>query len=766
MPNQNQTNNTIDRLTPHEVQFVTTLLTNANKSGRIMLFEHEVYMILDKLGIQTPEYKLIHNENEINANLLKAYNGRQVVLKVVADKISHKQKENGVRIVYKDLDFIKYTYRIMWEHFERKGFGLEGILLCDYVTYSKELGNEILLGFRESTSFGPVISFSKGGSDAEHFANYYSAPNLILLPIDATWARALLESTHIQKKYLENGNTEYLDEIIRAKIQFSRLAVSFSNFFPSTTPFVIKEFEVNPFVFDVHNKFLALDGYATFEPQKRDTINLTVKSAEEMKPFFEPDGIAVIGISRTDDTKPGNIILHNLLKASRRDVYAINIRGGEMSVLKQTLPLYRSIQDVEDSIDLAVVTTPAEKTLSVVEACAQKGVKALIIISSGFSEVSKNQEIEDQIVQVALQSGMHIIGPNCLGVIHAGNAATQNVNTFFIPEQKFSINSVREKNVAILTQSGALGITEIYNLRNAISPRVIVSYGNQLDVDPSDLVNFLNNDPMVGVIGSYIEGFKPGAGRKFFNTVKQSVTPVIVYKAGRTKAGIQAAQSHTASIAGEYHIAKAAMKQAGMIVADTMIDHGDFIKIFTLLKDFTVNGRKTAIIANAGYEKTLAADNLRNLEVALFDSKTVRDLEKILPPFVNVDSLLDLTPMADDLMFASCIETVLKSPAVDALFISIVPMSYEIHTTDEEIEKNQSNIAAQIVRIVHKYKKPTVISVSVVSGADAVYNKFAQIFDAGGIPTYLTANRAMVCLNGFIRYHMTKGKGNYSEWLK
>jgi acyl-CoA synthetase (NDP forming) len=295
---------------------------------------------------------------------------------------------------------------------------------------------------------------------------------------------------------------------------------------------------------------------------------------------------------------------------------------------------------------------------------------------------------------------------------------------------------------------------------------VIVSYGNQLDVDLCDLVNFFQDDPMVDVIGCYIEGFKPYAGRKFFDIATRSAKPVIVYKAGRTAAGRKATQSHTASIAGEYEVAKAAMKQAGLIVADTMIDHGELVKTFALLNDFKVNGNRLVVIANAGYEKTIAADNLGEMTLARFDGAIHETLRKILPTMVMPDPLLDLTPMADDATFEGCIETVLAAEAVDALLISIVPQSALLHTTDEEIARNPDNIAARIIRLVHRFKKPTVVSVNVISGADAVYNNLGKTLDSGGVPTFLTAARAMFCLNAFIRYRMLKQTGNKSDWLK
>jgi len=320
--------------------------------------------------------------------------------------------------------------------------------------------------------------------------------------------------------------------------------------------------------------------------------------------------------------------------------------------------------------------------------------------------------------------------------------------------------------VAILSQSGAMGIMEIYNLRGAISPKVIVSYGNQLDVDPSDLVQYFEDDPMVDVIGLYIEGFKPGAGRRFFEVTGRCRKPIVVYKAGRTEAGQLAAQSHTASMAGEYAVARAAMKQAGLIVADSMIDHGDFIKTFALLNDFQVAGNRVAVIANAGYEKTSAADSLGELVLAELDGETVAGLRAVIPPYVNVEPLLDLTAMVSDDEFERCIDIMLASPRVDALCISIVPQAQVLHTTDSEIEHYEKNIAARIVETVHRYKKPVVVSVNVVSGADAVYNRFGQVMDSGGVPTYLTAERAMVCLNEFVRYRLVKERGLMGEWLR
>ncbi len=757
------------RLTATIAAQIITMLEKAHRSDRHTLYEHEVYKILDAFGLGVPEHAVVRKVKQIDASFLSRFGSDKVVLKVVSSQVAHKQAAGGVEVVYKDLEFVRYRYAEMCRRFREQNLPVEGILFVEHVNYTQELGNEIMLGFRESEAFGPVISFSKGGSDAEHFAKHFSAPNLILAPIDGAWAQALLESTHIHRKYVQQGHADYVNRIVEAGICLSDLAVAFSNFFANDTGFCFTEFEVNPFVFTPDGRFLAIDGLASFAPTVAQAeLDLAHRhpSTRPLKAFFEPRGVAVVGVSTSDATKSGNIIIENLRKLGRNDIYAVNPKGGTLALSGAEMPLHTSVDAIKDPLDLAIVTVPAAACLTVVRDCAEKKVPAVILIPGGFSEIDRHRDLEAEIGALARANGMRVMGPNCLGIITSGGDGQPGINTFFIPEEKFAVNLGEENNVVLLSQSGALGIIELENLKNAISPKVIVSYGNQLDVDVCDLVDFFQRDPTVEVISCYIEGFKAGAGRRFFDIGAQGKKPVVVYKAGRTEAGQKATESHTASIAGEYAVAQAAMKQAGLIVADTMIDHGDFIKTFALMTDFQVKGRRVAIIANAGYEKTLAADHLGNLELASFDDKTIAALARILPPMVVPDPLLDLTPMADDETFEGCIETVLAADSVDALMVSIVPQSTLIHTTDAEIETNPDNIAARIIRLVHRYRKPTAVSVNVVSNADAVYNKLGKTLDTGGVPTYLTANRAMLCLNAFIRYRLLRDGAPFSEWLK
>ncbi len=745
---------------------VSLLLERVDADGRTMLYEHEVYRILGLIGVATPFYQFIADTSSVTPAFLARFPGDKIVLKAVATNLVHKKDLNAVKVVPKRPSSIQTAFFQMRQELEAMGYPFIGGLLVERIKYEKDLGNEVLLGFHESDAFGPVISFSKGGADAEFFATHFSPPNLILPPIDRKWAEALLASTKIHEKYIADGHYDWVQKIVDAGIRFSELATFFSRFIEPGARFTITEFEVNPFVFDHRGRFIALDGYGVFERCKGTVATIGDEKEGRLNAFFEPKGIVVVGVSGTDATKPGNIITRNLLSLGRTDVYCVNPKGGQLHMGNHSLMLYSSVADISATAELAVVAVPADATIPVVKACGQKGIKSLILISGGFSETGRDDRLERQISAIIQQYDMRVIGPNCLGVYYGASGRTRGINTFFVPEEKFQLPKGKKQNVALLSQSGALGLTEIHNLQHAISPRAIVSYGNQLDVDPSDLIEYFSHDGQVDVIGCYIEGFKSGAGRRFFNVAEKIRKPVVVYKAGRTAAGQKAAQSHTASIAGEYEVAKAAFKQAGLIVADTMIDHGDFIKTFAMFNDFQLHGNRLAIVANAGYEKTYAADNLGGLELATLAPKTLQALSNALPAFVPAGTLLDLTPMADDEMFEQCVDIMLGAEEVDLLFISIVPHAVVLHTTDHEVERHRDNVAARIVKLVHKHRKPVAVSVCVASGIDAMYNKFGHILISNGVPTFLAADRAMACLNEFVRYRLTQKSRNFAEWLK
>jgi len=693
-----------DRLTDKQIRTIDAVLVNAISEDRTHLFEHEVYRILLALGLQVPTYLFVRDPDELAPGMLSEFGSEKLILKVVSGDIPHKTRVGGVARVVRDRERIRSRmHRMRAEILANSKYvdsspKIEGFLLTSFVEYSKDLGNEVLIGIKENRAFGPVISFSKGGTDAEHFAKHFSSPNVYLLPLSREECREMMGTTGIILKYQDEQNLDYIDTIVDALYRLNLLFTHYSSLNSDSPVCILSEFEVNPFVIDYERNLIAIDGLANFLPSERSLDLLTGPNPEGLDNLFQPQGMAVIGVSATDSGKTGNNIatlLHNL---GRKDLYLVNARGGSTEIGGRKYELYKSLSDIEDRVDLVVVTVPARFAPGVVEEAKKKGAKGIVLIPGGFSEVEGDSSLEDRILETLAGTGIRVIGPNCLGIFHAPTENQPGMNTLFIPAEKLEYRPKLESNVALITQSGALGVAELDKLKNAIYPRAVVSYGNQLDVDPADLAAHFENDPDIDVLAFYIEGFKACGGRKFFDAIKASSKPCIVYKAGRTDAGSRAAASHTASMTGDYKVAMAAMEQAGAIMTEHILDHKDLIKIFALMGDKQIGGRRVAGVVNAGFESTYAADNIGDLELARFTPETAQKLRDSLPPFVAVNPFLDLTPMADDAMFAHCIELLLEDPATDSLFISIVPHTVMLHTKHDEMEKEIENIAFRIIR--------------------------------------------------------------------
>ena len=736
---------------------VEAILKKAFTQGRRQLYEQEVYQILASLDISTPRWEFLTKTEEITRDLLSRFTGSRVVLKAVSPKAPHKEKIGGVKILKKDIQKLRLSFAEMRKTLEDQDIPMTGVLITAFVDYSPELGNEVLLGFRESDTFGPVLSCGKGGSDAEFFASHFSAPGLLLAPIDREETRRFLSSTKFGKNLLRRHREDCLNRLAEAQVKLGRLAAAYSQFFESPSEFVLKEFEINPFVFCPASGLIALDGYAVFDKKKIAHRTTSQRNPKGLFAFFKPQGVAVVGVSSNDHTKVGNVIISNLTRLGRKDLFCLNPRGGKVEEAGVVYPLYPSLEALPRTPELVVVTVPAERTLPEVRKAADIGVKGILLIPGGFSEFSGSQDIEEEIQKIARKAGIRILGPNCLGVIAAGCDGTPGMNTFFIPEKKFKLNLTARGGLALFTQSGALGLTQLSFLENAITPHVVVSYGNQLDIDPSDLVDYFREDPNVRVMGLYIEGFKEAGGRRFFDLARKTAKPILVYKAGRTQAGRLAAQSHTAALAGEYAVAEAALNQAGLVVANSLEDYLGMVKLFALQDNKEVAGGRIAMVTNAGYEKTNAADNLRSLSLAALSEETTASLKKNLPSFVVVDPLLDMTPMSSDEDYIACTDTLLGAPEVDALCVSIVPHAGLIHTTDEEIGGFEKNIARGIVDTAARHHKPLVVSIPVSPGGNSNYNRLVEVLEKGGVPVYRSVERAMVCLDAFVQHHLAKG---------
>jgi len=399
---------------------------------------------------------------------------------------------------------------------------------------------------------------------------------------------------------------------------------------------------------------------------------------EQLRAFFEPSSIAVVGASRYAD-KAGHVIFKNLAENKRRgllkaELYPVNPKAR----MVLGFPCYPSLAKVPGPVDLVVIVVPAKYVPDVMREAARKDVRAAIIISSGFSEVG-NHELEEEVVRIGRDAGIRILGPNCLGVYDPYTG----VDTLFLPETKVlrtgeeyvATPRPMPGNVAFLSQSGAFGAAALdYMTGTELGLSKFVSFGNRCDVDECAMLSLLKEDERTKVILMYLESVRDG--RRFMevacDVAKQK--PIVALKAGRTSAGARAAKSHTGSIAGVDEVYDAAFAQCGVIRVRNMEQFFDVGR--ALLMQPPARGPNVAIITDAGGPGIMAVDEceLRGLKVPELPEETKAKLRKLIeegriPPFAAIGNPIDLTGSATAEMFEEALKIVLADPEIHGVII-------------------------------------------------------------------------------------------------
>ena len=456
--------------------------------------------------------------------------------------------------------------------------------------------------------------------------------------------------------------------------------------------------------------------------------------------FFNPKVVAVVGASR----RPGKVgyeLLRNLREYFKGRLYAVNPEAKEIL----GVPCYPSLSDVPDDVDVAVVVVPAEKVVDVAEEAGRKGVKGLIVISSGFKEVGpEGAERERRLIEVVRKYGMRLIGPNCVGVY----VPKPGMNTLFLSRERQGYPG--HGFIAFASQSGAFGSAVlVWAAMRGIGISKFISYGNKADVDEVDVLKYLVEDVDTRVITLYIEGVE--RGREFLDTLMEvtKYKPVVVLKSGRTEAGARAASSHTGSLAGSDAVYDAAFKQCGVIRAYSMEELFDFATALGMQPPAA--GDRVAVLTVGGGSGVMATDALVDLglKVPRLSDDTVAKLRRVLLPFASPYNPVDVTGSAVDEHLVEAIEIILKSGEVDA--VMWLPYYMVPGITPELNRKFLSRVRKvfqEIGRIV------PIVGVATGGSYTAIYAREAESM---GIPMYISPERAAKAIKALV---------DYGRWLK
>ncbi|MCH7568587.1 MAG: CoA-binding protein [Nanoarchaeota archaeon] len=448
-----------------------------------------------------------------------------------------------------------------------------------------------------------------------------------------------------------------------------------------------------------------------------------------LKNFFEPKRIAVIGVSR-NPRKVGYVIFKNILDAGfEGDVIPVNPHVSE--ILNHIV--YSSVKKIKGKVDLAILAIPAEKVLGVVKECKSKGIKDVLIVSSGFSEVGNN-ELENKLKEFLKKNKMRCLGVNCLGVYDSYNA----LDTLFLP--RYRLKRPLPGAISFVCQSGAVG-SAILDIATAKGHKFskFISYGNATDIDESDLIEYLGNDKNTKVICLYVEGIKDG--EKFYKVLKKvsEKKPIIALKGGLTEEGMEATLSHTGSLAGKKEVYFGIFKQVGIINADSL---EEMFNIASLVeKNVEFKGNRLQIITNGGGYGIISTDAIvdaENIEMSSLSSKTIKNLRKVFPKTINVRNPLDLVGDATTERYEIALEACIKDDKVDGILLILLYQTPLI-TTD-------------IVEVISGFHQETKKPIVVVSTGGEFTENLSESLEDKGVPVFSFPKDAIHAIDKLIWY--------------
>lgn len=447
----------------------------------------------------------------------------------------------------------------------------------------------------------------------------------------------------------------------------------------------------------------------------------------DLTPLFHVQSVAIVGVSK-DPGKIGHVILKNLQKSGfTGKIFPINPKESEIAGLS----CYPNVSSVPSKIDLAVLSIPAKACLEVMEECGKQGIKYVVVISAGFKEVGpEGLELEKKLQAICKKYGIHMVGPNCVGVM----------DTHIPFNASFSMGFPDQGEIAFISQSGAM-LVSIMDWSKSIGLGFsrVISLGNKADLNEADFINALAEDPLTKVILCYIEDVHNG--RQFLEAASRASKkkPIVVLKSGASQAGAQAASSHTGALAGSDLAYETAFTQAGVLRARSMTELFDLATCFSYQP--LPLGDRVAIVTNAGGPGIVSSDAIENagLSMARFERETLDSLRANLPTEANIYNPVDILGDAKAPRYAFALDAVLKDPQVDSVVVLVCPTA----VTDPE------NIAQEIIDIHKKYPDKPILAAYMGGVALA---QGAQILSKAKIPVFTFPEPAIYALAGMVHY--------------
>ncbi|MCO5387848.1 acetate--CoA ligase family protein [Desulfosporosinus sp.] len=449
--------------------------------------------------------------------------------------------------------------------------------------------------------------------------------------------------------------------------------------------------------------------------------------------FMEPTGVAIIGASQDFKTINGKILKYLLKHKYQGQIYPVNPKYREI----EGLPCYPSVDAIPEQVDLALIAVAAARVPGILRDCGTKKIKRAVIFSSGFSETgSEGKKIQEEIIKIAQEFQMRLIGPNCLGVL---NVSTGLIASF---SASMELDSIKEGPVALVSQSGAVGFLLFNLLQDAgVGVNYVITTGNEADVTVSEGLAYLVENPSTKVILTYLEGLRDG--ETFKRTIEKAAEagkPIIALKVGNSASGQKAAATHTAALTGSGAAYKSYFDKMGIIEAKDSDDIIDLAQAFVPGK--LPKGARLGIVTMSGGVGILLADRLEEvgLQVPQLSEALQEEVRKVIPAFGCAQNPVDVTAQSlnEGEEFKKCLKILLESDELDMLIVAITM------ATGKLAEK----IGRDVAEAALETDKPLVVCWSVGQVAKPGFD----VLKDAGIPLYHSPARAAKVMGVLYNY--------------
>jgi acyl-CoA synthetase (NDP forming) len=687
------------------------LIRRARSRGACSLTEPEAKALLRAYGIPVVEGRVVATVEEAlaAADML----GYPVVLKGIVPETLHKTERGLVALGIADEYALRASFAALRERAEGS---TEGVLVERMIAGRREL----VVGVTRDRQFGSVLMFGVGGVLTEALADVaFAVP-----PLDDREAGDLIAAIHSQGMLGPFRGELAADRsaLVAVLEAVSRLALDHPE---------IQDIDVNPLIL-AGGLPVAVDAAVTLGEPSVPGIPRPPRNIANLAAVLNPQSLAIVGASN-DPIRWGGAILTNIISGGFAGrLYPVALRAETVF----GLPAYPSISALPEAPDLAVIAVPVSQVKGIVDECGRKGVRAVVVISAGFSELGdEGGVLQRDVAEIAARYGMAMIGPNGMGVVsswsHLYAVGAAHVHTEPSP-------------ASIVSQSGNAGVQLMVSAqRRGAGLGKFVSIGNEGLFATPDLLDYFRDDPETGVVGAYIEGFEDG--RALLESARRLTArkPFLVLRGGASELGRRAAASHTGAMAAAQRVFEGVARQAGMITTFDPDDFLDLILAFSYLP--LPRGRRVAVITMGGGWGVLSADEVERsgMELASFTPDVMAVLDHELPHFWSHGNPVDLVATVAEGAVERVVEAVIGCEAVDALIVSgvvsvmslmegllreahrlegqgLVQLSHEEVIDPRTFHERQQAFVSKMVDLMNSSGKP-ILSVSAVPWQQTVY---------------------------------------------